>query len=340
MIRKTELNKIMNALMIRHWGIFLMDKADKNAPRYFDVENSIFDDVSLEKATVIAIALPYKLELEENRPNFHFGKIEAFAWDFDYHIEVMQRLEALSRMLNLMPETEVRYYVDDSPFNDREVAFHAGLGRIGMNHLLINDALGSQFFIGYLVIKGHLDMDKTCIVQRHELKAELQHPYCKSCNKCVYACPTSVCGNGKSNMLECLSSLTQTKEVIEERFRAMMGDTIYGCSICQKVCPLNKKDIINFVYEPKQSNWIDLFELLRMDRKTFKARYGHMGFAWRSQWVYKRNALIVLGNSGKRAVLDELTRLQEIQEASNLNEYYRWAINKLEISILEESDII
>ena len=179
MIQKKELDKIMNALMIRHWGIFLIDESYKNASRYFNVENSIFDHADLKLATVIAVAMPYKLKHDEIRPAAHYGKIEPFAWGFDYHIEVKSRLMALVQALEKVTNENfenVLYCVDNSPFNDREVAFHAGLGRIGMNHLLINDALGSQCFIGYIVIPKTLNIDDHCIVHRRDLPMELLHP--------------------------------------------------------------------------------------------------------------------------------------------------------------------
>lgn len=332
MIQKIDMDNIMNALMIRHWGIFLIDDAYRKAPRYFKVENSIFDQVNADTATVIAIAIPYRLRLSHKKPADHFGKVEPFAWEFDYHKEVKDRLMGIINAYQSLANTVlegVQYCVDHSPYNDREVAFHAGLGRIGINHLLINESLGSQFFIGYVVIPKTIELQADSIVRRNDLPSELIHPYCENCKKCVKACPTSVCGNGENNMVACLSSLTQTKMVIDETFRLLMSETIYGCSICQNVCPLNGVAITNYIFEPLKSNWIDLFELLHIDQKTFRIKYGHMGFAWRNLWVYQRNALIVLGNSASANVLSELKKSSALLENVKLKDYYSWAMRQL-----------
>lgn len=335
MIKKSDVQNIMDALMIRHWGIFLISDAIE---RMFVVQNSIFDVPELEDAIVIAIAVPYRISSQHSRPSMQFGKVESFAWGYDYHVEVKSRLERVVKRLDELVDKHfynVIYCVDNSPFNDREVAFHAGLGKVGYNHLLIHPTYGSQFFIGYVIIK-----DGSTVFESYKQEADrnIKHPFCASCGRCIMACPTGVCGSEDADMTFCLSSLTQTKASIDEALQIKMGFTLYGCSICQKVCPLNRRLEGDDVLTSEKSNWIDLFELLDMSEAAFKNKYGKMGFSWRSLWIYKRNALIILGNTINLTILKKLKSYKHIESNPKLSSYYNAAINRLEKAIFEESD--
>lgn len=337
MINKNDVQNIMNALMIRHWGIFFIEK---DVERRFVVQNSIFDDPELEGAAVIAIATPYVVDSQQLRPSERHGKVESFAWGYDYHVEVMSRLKQVMHHFDEMAGRHLKdviFCVDHSPYNDREVAFHAGLGKVGFNHLLIHPVYGSQFFIGYIIIKNGCAVLESC---DSRIDLQVQHPFCSTCNRCVKACPTGVCGSKEVDMAYCLSSLTQTKATIADAFQIKMGSTLYGCSICQKVCPLNREIVDEDVLTSEQSNWIDLFELLDMSEGTFKKVYGKMGFSWRSLWVYKRNALIILGNTINLDVLLKLKDYKHFEKNQNLSTYYNMAIKRLERAIFEESDTI
>lgn len=335
MIDKSDVQKVMDALMIRHWGMFFIGDDIK---RKFDVSNSIFDARDVDNGVVIAIAMPYMIGTSYRRPAINYGSIEAFAWGFDYHIEVKNRLvQMMQRLTESTGITfgDVRYCVDNSPYNDREVAYHSGLGQVGFNHLLINPEYGTQFFIGYVVINGGRSLFVNVEAKDTE---ELQHPFCASCLKCVKACPTDVCGNENKDMTLCLSALTQTKASIDASYFSKMDTSIYGCTICQKVCPLNRPIDDEIILKVSQSNWVDLFELLDMNQSVFKKRFGHMGFSWRSVWVYKRNALIVLGNTHNPSILDRLRAYKHLEEDQRLGIYYRAAILSLKESNFEESD--
>lgn len=335
MIDKNDIQIIMDALMIRHWGMFLIEEG---VDRRFNVSNSIFDAPDIKEGVVIAIAVPYRIESQHKRPAHNYGSVEPFAWGFDYHVEVKNRLvQMMLRIGEVAGKSfeDALYFVDNSPYNDREVAYHAGLGQVGFNHLLINSEYGTQFFIGYVIIKdGKANFDSI------EAKAacELMHPFCSSCSKCVKACPTEVCGEKSKDMSLCLSSLTQTKASIDESYFPKMGTSIYGCSICQKVCPLNLPIEDEAILKASQSNWVDLFDLLDMNQTVFKKSFGHMGFSWRSLWVYKRNALIVLGNARSLDILHRLRAYRHLEEDPHLGIYYRAAIKRLEKINFEESD--
>jgi Uncharacterized Fe-S protein len=333
------LENTMNALMLKHWGIVLIKEGEPlftEKVHTFNSENSIFDTVHSKEATVIAIAVPYRLTSDYKCPGVSYGKVEAFAWDYDYHVEIKGILvKVLNQLENQFDQKfeQVDFCVDNSPYNDREVAFYAGLGSVGKNHLLIHPVLGTRFFIGYIVIKNHLLYSELPINQ--SIQSD-RFEGCESCGRCVSACPTKVCGYEVTQMNLCLSEMTQTKELIEEVNRINFKRQLYGCSICQEVCPANSNTSIStcnsFLLTSHTSNWIELFDLLKMTSRAFKTKFGKMGFAWRPLWVYKRNALIILSGSKSMMVLERLKEEKYLEKDERLGEYYKWAINRLCIS--------
>ncbi len=340
MIDKIALNKMMDALMLRYWGIFLIDDDYRKSIKesnYFNVPNSILNTEmvnynAVNEKTVLAIAIPYALEGRIQPIHNNMAKVEAFGWDFDYHVQIKEILNQLKAGLESLcgyTFENVTVCVDTSPYSDREVGFYAGLGRVGYNHLLIHEQLGSNFFIGYLVVHQKLSIEPTLLIKPKELPKDIVHPYCKTCGRCTRACPSSVCGLKTVDMKLCLSAQTQSKELIDESIRLAMHDRLYGCSICQTVCPLNHNDKAHPLLTLKTSNWLDTLSLLEITNKDFKKLYGHMGFTWRPLWIYKRNALIVLGNVGDQFAYDGLLSLPQIQEDEKLAEYYRWALNRM-----------
>ena len=247
MIKKNELDKMMDALMLRYWGIFSIDYTYREAIKdanYFSVSNSILNieaNTAFDK-TILAIAVPYSLEGIIKPSQSNMAKVEAFGWDFDYHVQIKGLLTKIHTGLeNLFghPISNVTLCVDTSPYSDREVAFYAGLGLVGHNHLLIHEHLGSNFFIGYLVIHQKLPIETSALVKPEDLPENIGHPHCESCGICTSACPSSVCGQEIVDMKLCLSAQTQSKEILSDEMRHAMHDRLYGCSVCQVVCPLN-----------------------------------------------------------------------------------------------------
>ncbi|GAB6107943.1 epoxyqueuosine reductase [Fusibacter bizertensis] len=329
------LQETMNTLMLKHWGIVLIKGGRPlfvERKNEFDSDNSIFDNLGADQATVVAIAVPYLLSSDFKCPDVSYGKIENFAWDYDYHIEVKKILMALLSQMETLYNRKFGHYeicVDQSPYNDREVGFYAGLGSIGKNHLLIHPQLGTHFFIGYIVIMDELLFNQ---LPAHQHVDATRYSGCETCDLCLKACPTKVCGFEGVDIKKCLSELTQTKAWISEENREVFNKQIYGCSICQEVCPSNRSSKSEYILSGQTQNWVELFELLNLTSAQFKARYGKMGFAWRSLWVYKRNALIVLSGTRNLAVLERLKALKHLENDEHLGEYYKWAINRLCIS--------
>ena len=325
-----ELIKLeLDALMIKHWGIVLIKDGKCLNNNSTEISTTL---QSLGTGTIISCAIPYQLKTNHPRPNSSYGRVESFAWGFDYHKEIENLLRPLSDKMceaySLSPET-VHTFVDVSPYDDREIGYLSGLGSLGKNHLLIHPELGTRFFIGYIVIRNRNLFSQ---IPAHQVLYPRYDLHCEACNKCVTACPSLVCGFDVSDRSACLSALTQTKEEISELHRELFKVRLYGCSICQEVGPANTGLQLKPLLSSETPNWVDLFELLTLNNKKFKEKFGHMGFAWRSLWVYKRNALLILGNSKSEEVYRQLLGLSELKRDEKLGEYYNWAINSLCVS--------
>ncbi len=165
------------------------------------------------------------------------GWISRYAWGDDYHEVLRTKLEALLEGLREQHEEpfDARVYSDTGPLNERVLATHAGLGWMGKNTLLLNEDIGSFFFLG--VILTTLDLQPT--LERAEPPPS---NLCGSCRKCIEACPTHALVDAYvMDARRCISYLTiELRETIPEELRAPMGQHVFGCDICQDVCPWNR----------------------------------------------------------------------------------------------------
>lgn len=347
-IAPEALEALMAELDISEWGAVYLDDAHRarmRAARGVWAENSILNAPMGSEQMVFAIAVPYSIRglVESEAPKEGVtgisAVVDAFAWEFDYHREVGKILERLMSGIECSAGTgfeagAVRSCVDTSPYADQEIGWLAGLGRLGKNHLLLNDRIGTHFFIGYVVIEGHGSLlpEGMTFAGSGAFDAQaLHHTRCATCELCVRACPTGACGYGRS-METCLSALTQSTEVIPDDLARRFGNRLYGCSICQEICPANANPLQHPLLVQHTVNLVDVCDVLDLGSRAFKRRYGHMGFAWKSPWIYKRNALIVLGNVGRQQVeraLDILEERPALREDPRLQGAYDRALNRL-----------
>jgi epoxyqueuosine reductase len=160
-----------------------------------------------------------------------YGRVSCYAWGDDYHTVMSRPLAELEKFLKYNGAAQAKSYVDTGPILERDWAASAGLGWIGKNTMLINQRLGSWLFLG--VIATDL-----------ELLEEQPHPdRCGTCNRCIDACPTgALLGPHVLDPRLCISYLTiELKGVIPPRLRPLIGNYVFGCDICQSVCPWNSK---------------------------------------------------------------------------------------------------
>ena len=220
------------------------------------------------------------------------GKISRYAWGKgDYHDLIHGRLKQLRKFAeSLNPELVCRGVVDSAPLLEREFAQLAGLGWSAKNTLLINREIGSWFFISALLLNQPLEYDAP-FVKNH----------CGTCTACLDACPTDAfVSPSVLDATKCISYLTiEHRSPIPIELRNQMGDWIFGCDVCQDVCPWNRKapttDEPCFQPTPNQ-NPVDLVSLFDLDDDSFRARFRKTPL-WRSKRRgILRNAAIAMGN--------------------------------------------
>lgn len=169
----------------------------------------------------------------EELPSKSHYKISKYAYGKDYHYILKQKLALLlEKIENLTGKREARIFTDSAPVLDRAVARRAGLGFTGKNTLLINREEGSFFFIGHIILNLELTANR-----------ETVENYCGSCTKCIDACPTAALSPFELDARKCISYLTieYRGEKIPDKFQGKWKEWIFGCDICQDVCPWNRK---------------------------------------------------------------------------------------------------
>jgi epoxyqueuosine reductase len=178
--------------------------------------------------TIYNTAAPYSTECDD--PGM--AKIARYAWGDDYHDVLGARLEALVAAMREMSDDpfEARAYVDTGPVQERVYARHAGIGWIGKNTCVINPSVGSWLFLGEIICSLPLAVDEPSVDQ------------CGTCTLCIEACPTqAIVAPGVLDSTRCISYLTiEQRGPIPEALAPAVGSHVYGCDVCQEVCPWNQ----------------------------------------------------------------------------------------------------
>ncbi|MCU1302780.1 MAG: Epoxyqueuosine (oQ) reductase QueG [Candidatus Sulfotelmatobacter sp.] len=253
------------------------------------------------------------------------GWISRYAWGRDdYHDSVMRRLRQVETALrNAVPANDLvtRCYVDTGPVVERVVAKYAGIGWIGKNTCVINQKLGSWIFLG--VILSSVD-----------LESGLPAPdRCGTCTRCIDACPTdALIAPYQLDSNKCISYLTIEKRGgIDEELRAEMGRHIFGCDICQDVCPWNRKAPATNAEEFKpRAELVNpaLSWLAEIGVEEFRQAFHGSPIRRAKRTGVRRNAVIAMGNSEDRKFLPVLEKLAE-DEDEIVRESAAWAIREL-----------
>lgn len=225
------------------------------------------------------------------------GPVARYARGDDYHDVMWVKLEALHRWIEAQLSRTVRgkAYVDTGPILERDLARKAGLGWFGKNTNLINPELGSFFFIGSLLLDLDLQPDARFATDR-----------CGSCTRCLEACPTqALVAPGVLDATRCISYLTiEARGEIPLELRESVGSLLYGCDICQEVCPWNVKfsrDATEPAFAPhgmiagKDARTLAR-GILAMDENAFRAAFRKSPMKRAKLRGLKRNAAVVLGN--------------------------------------------
>lgn len=224
------------------------------------------------------------------------GVVSRYAWGRDYHQVLEERLQALARFLEgVAPGTRTLVSVDTGPLLERSLAARAGLGSMGKNCCLILPGEGSFFFLGLLLTTAPLPATGAA--------GSLPPDACGTCDLCLRGCPTgALVEPGRLDPRRCLSYLTQMEGPIPEHLRPAMGRMVWGCDICQSICPHNRPlgrlaagDPHLAPTGPERARPA-LIPLASLDSPGFRRRFGGSAAAWRGRQVLRRNALTALGN--------------------------------------------
>ncbi|HEX5106057.1 MAG TPA: tRNA epoxyqueuosine(34) reductase QueG [Pirellulaceae bacterium] len=263
--------------------------------------------------SILMLGMPYRTE--EPRPvQPGQGRVSRYAWGpGDYHDLIHERLKRLIAVLQeAAPGAKARGVVDTAPLLEREFAQLAGLGWVGKHTLLINKPAGSYFFLAALLTDQELAYDEPFTAD-----------HCGTCRACLDACPTNAFPQPYVlDATRCISYLTiELREAIPEDLRPGIGDWLFGCDVCQEICPWNQKPAPSPQPSPRGrgsdepvlqpttgTNPIDLIGLFDLDDEGFRERFRHTPL-WRAKRRgILRNAAIVLGNQRATAAIGVLTR--------------------------------
>jgi epoxyqueuosine reductase len=278
--------------------------------------------IMLGVRAVVMVGMNYNSCAEQELPAEH-GKVARYARGLDYHDVMRDRLKRLLAWLQSQrPGCRGRAVVDSAPLLERDFARRAGLGWIGKNAMLINKRLGSYCFLGALLVDIELEPDRPHLAN-----------HCGSCTRCLDACPTKAFpAPGVLDARRCISYLTiERREPLPVELRAQLNGWIFGCDICQEVCPWNHKAPMGAVPElqPRPDLVsLDLYEVLRMTEDEFHARFRGTAVLRTRRRGLLRNAALLLGSNGDQAALPALrAALGDADEM--VRDAARWAIDQI-----------
>lgn len=229
------------------------------------------------------------------------GPVARYARGDDYHDVMVERLRALHAWLNAELGREItgKAYVDTGPILERDLARKAGLGWFAKNTMLVNPEIGSFFFLGSLLLDLELEQD-----------APFEADRCGTCTRCLDACPTDAFVAPRVlDATRCISYLTiELKSDIPEALHAAVGENLYGCDICQDVCPWNVRfsaDAREPAFAPREiiagkDARTLAQDMLAMDDEPFRAFFRKSPMKRAKLRGLKRNAAVVLGNGASR----------------------------------------
>lgn len=252
------------------------------------------------------------------------GQISRYAWGDDYHDVIRQRLSELVDFIKKTAETELktRVCVDTAPIIEREYAQKAGIGWIAKNTNLIHWRSGSWYFLAEVLINIDLESDTAPL-----------RGSCGTCTRCIEACPTDAII--EPNLLDsrlCISYLTiELKESIPKALRPKIGNLIFGCDICQEVCPWNSKAVPTDepAFQPRNGNLTPkLLSLIGMTQQEFSRRFKGSPIKRTKRRGFLRNVLVAIGNWGEPravpALKDALTDDEPL-----VRSHAAWALGKI-----------
>jgi epoxyqueuosine reductase len=252
------------------------------------------------------------------------GQISRYAWGDDYHDVMAPRLKRLAQYLIAHGATVARYYVDTGPTIDRAAARRAGLGWYGKNTLIITrHGHGSWVFLGEILTDLALPADAPA------------EGNCGRCRLCLDACPTAaIIAPYTVDARRCISYLTiEHRGAIPLEMRPLIGDRIFGCDICQAVCPHNAKTLARahpeFAPRPATGPRPELIPLLNISQVEFRRRFKGSAVTRTKRRGLRRNVAVALGNLRNPAAVPALAEALEDEEEPLVRAHAAWALGQI-----------
>ena len=280
--------------------------------------------------SIICLGLNYhQPSTQELEPGVPVGKVAQYARGKDYHRVMKRRMRQyvveLSGRLGI--NIAARWYVDDGPMLDRAAAQRSGLGWFGKNTNILTSSLGSWVFLGQVITDLELDPDPPL------------RKTCGSCVSCIDACPTgAIVAPYVIDNSRCISHLTiENRGPIPRELRPQMLDWVFGCDICQDVCPVNRKGVPTNepAFRAKEPAFrehahgsLELVELLEMSEEEFRERFRGSPILRAKRTGLQRNACVALGNHQDPATVPALSRALR-QGASLVRGHAAWALGRI-----------
>ena len=256
------------------------------------------------------------------------GKIAAFACQQDYHITLKEKSSQLVEFIQSLAPNLVNYkiFIDSGPVMEKDFAFLAGLGWIGKNSLFFHPETGSYCLLACVFLDVPFTTDTP----------STDDP-CGTCRTCIDTCPTHCITEKRTlDSRRCISFLTiENRNEIHDELREAIGAWVFGCDICQQVCPINR-EILAKNGETRTSisgiisGTIDLLSGLDLSTEQFLGRYQHTPVIRATHDGFLRNIIIAAGNSGSPILEEPLFRLRTLHPSQIIRSHATWAIQKIQ----------
>ena len=277
----------------------------------------------LKSIIVCGLAYNTKSEKSIDMKDSTRGWISRYAWGTDYHFVVKKMLNRLIEQIQNEISQPLSYkcYVDTGPLLERVFAYRAGLGWFGKNSCLLNKKYGSYFFLGVILTDLEMAEDQTL------------PGFCGDCTFCIDACPTkAIVAPMLVDSRKCISYHTiENRDSIPDIIKDKIDRNIFGCDICQEVCPWNNKALLSEKDEFKPKEYFfqpELIELFRLIYEKYPESVRRSPLKRSKQRGLLRNLFITMGNSGSKKILSSINSA-ELRNIEDLREVNNWAISKL-----------
>ncbi len=273
-----------------------------------------------ECKSILVLATPYNPPAREKGTGDK-GQVASYARGNDYHNVLPARMQELVQFIEEQAGGLVRnrWYTDTGPILERDLAQRAGIGWIGKNTCLIHPKHGSYFLLSEILLDLELEPDLPFITD-----------HCGTCTRCLEACPTDcILPNRTIDASRCISYLTiELKEDIPPELREKMGNWIFGCDICQQVCPWNRFAGEGDPSFGDKNPLLALTDELVISTQEFNRRFKQSPVKRAKRRGYLRNVAVALGNTGDVYVLPVLQKALDDEEPM-VREHAKWAIEKI-----------